>query len=211
MSYDDRVATFQFWPNQLKPNKYQLARNGFYYTGEYDKVTCFCCDMTVYAWEQKDDSFQEHLRLSPSCVFLKMIGSSQGDVQSNTQGRQYGTFETKSHQSGFGTFTPSNACLKQTTSSSTGFGFGAFTPSNVSVNQTPSSSTGFVFGTSTPSNVCVNQTPSSSTGFGFGASTPSNVFVNRTPFSSTGFTFGTSTPSNLFAKQTSSVGGFGII
>ena len=74
MFYQDRLSTFEHWPKQIIPNQYQLARAGFYYTGQYDKVTCFCCNLTVHAWEQNDDPWKEHERLSPSCMYIKMIG-----------------------------------------------------------------------------------------------------------------------------------------
>ena len=122
MFYDDRLATFKFWPNQLKPDKYELARNGFYYTGQFDKVTCFCCNLSVYAWEQTDDPFQEHLRMSSSCGFLKMVGSGKVNVQSDDERRKFPTFEKKSHTSGFdfASSIPSNVFVKQTPTSSFG-------------------------------------------------------------------------------------------
>ena len=122
MFYEDRVASFKFWPVQLKPGKFRLARGGFYYTGQYDKVSCFCCDLTLYDWEQKDDPFEEHRRLSPSCGFVKMVGNGQVDNQFDDGKRNYQTFERKSNASGFG--------------------FGASIPSNVFVKQTPPSSFG---------------------------------------------------------------------
>ena len=51
--YNDRLDTFKYWPKQMKPDQYELTNAGFYYTGQYDKVNCFCCGLSVYAWEQK--------------------------------------------------------------------------------------------------------------------------------------------------------------
>ena len=138
----------QILARSIEAGQIRISQKRVYYTGQYDKVTCFCCDVSVYAWEQKDDPYQEHIRKSPSCVFLKMIGSAQVDAQSNTYGTKCHTFERKSHHSGFG--------------------FGTSTPSNAFVKQTPPSSTGFCYGTSTPSNVFVKQTQSSLFG-GFGS------------------------------------------
>lgn len=47
-TFASRYATFQDWPKFLRgPNKKDLARAGFIYTQTGDKVTCFCCGMTL--------------------------------------------------------------------------------------------------------------------------------------------------------------------
>lgn len=72
--YDDRLASFATWSLQIIPNKYQLARAGFFYSGFGDKVVCFSCDLKLYNWEKTDEPWFEHCKNSPDCVFLKTVG-----------------------------------------------------------------------------------------------------------------------------------------
>ncbi|KXJ88209.1 hypothetical protein Micbo1qcDRAFT_197454 [Microdochium bolleyi] len=57
------------WPHkQLDP--VDLARAGFYFdpTPEQpDNVVCFLCERRLGGWEDGDNPFEEHLRLSPNC------------------------------------------------------------------------------------------------------------------------------------------------
>ena len=96
--YKDRLNTYEHWPKQMKPNQYQLAKAGFYYTGEYDKVRCFCCNLTVFAWEQTDNPLKEHERLSSSCMYVQMIGVEPIEVQPSVF-RPFGAEKDK--QTGF--------------------------------------------------------------------------------------------------------------
>ena len=74
MFYEDRLTTFEHWSKQIQPDKYRLAKAGFYYMGEIDKVVCFSCGITLREWEQTDDPLVEHYKWSKNCVFLKMTG-----------------------------------------------------------------------------------------------------------------------------------------
>ena len=74
MFYEDRLTTFEHWSKQINPDKYRLAKAGFYYTGQADAVTCFSCNQTVSDWEPNDDPWNEHYKWSKQCVFLKMTG-----------------------------------------------------------------------------------------------------------------------------------------
>ncbi|MDP0589270.1 MAG: hypothetical protein QS748_08800 [Candidatus Endonucleobacter bathymodioli] len=47
-----------------------LAAAGFFYTGATDTVRCFCCDMGLADWEEKDNAWQEHARHVTNCQFL---------------------------------------------------------------------------------------------------------------------------------------------
>ena len=110
MFYHDRLDTFKFWPAQMTPDKYQLSSYGFFYTGHYDKVTCFCCGLSVYAWDKKDHAYEEHHRLSPTCAFLKMTGKCQTQNESNQVPDNVSGFRI----GGFTQPTPSNRFVKQT-------------------------------------------------------------------------------------------------
>ena len=72
--YENRLKTFQNWPRQISPNKYDLAKAGLYYTGEGDIVKCFACGVRLHQWLAKDTALEEHRKWSPQCVFLKIIG-----------------------------------------------------------------------------------------------------------------------------------------
>lgn len=73
--YEDRLQTFQNWPRQISPNKFDLAKAGLYYTGEGDIVKCFACAVRLHQWLAKDTALEEHRKWSPQCVFLKIVGS----------------------------------------------------------------------------------------------------------------------------------------
>ncbi|XP_061190926.1 baculoviral IAP repeat-containing protein 3-like [Saccostrea echinata] len=74
LTFASRIATYGDWPRYLKgPNRKDLARAGFIYTQLGDKVTCFCCGMTLKSWEPLDDAYQEHLRWSKNCMYAQMI------------------------------------------------------------------------------------------------------------------------------------------
>lgn len=76
--YEDRLQTFENWPKQITPDKFSLAKAGFYYTGNSDKVRCFACGVGVMSWDLGDDAWKEHARWSGNCVFLKMTGHDTG-------------------------------------------------------------------------------------------------------------------------------------
>lgn len=82
--YQERLATFDTWSEQIIPDKYQLAKTGFYYTGFSDKVSCFSCNIEIYKWEKTDYPWVEHYKHSPSCDFLKILGYTSSDDIINT-------------------------------------------------------------------------------------------------------------------------------
>ena len=70
-TYEGRLGTFYDWPraNPMKPE--ELARAGFYYVHNNDKVKCPYCFGGIYNWEPNDNAFSEHMRHNPKCDFLK--------------------------------------------------------------------------------------------------------------------------------------------
>ena len=62
MFYEDRLSTFENWSKQINPDKYRLAKAGFYYKGQVDVVTCFSCNITVNDWETNDNPWEEHYK-----------------------------------------------------------------------------------------------------------------------------------------------------
>lgn len=65
----DRLATYKNWPNpHVSPES--LARAGFYYLNDSDKVKCAWCSGIVAEWELGDNAFDEHKRLFPNCPLM---------------------------------------------------------------------------------------------------------------------------------------------
>ncbi|XP_034546311.1 E3 ubiquitin-protein ligase XIAP [Notolabrus celidotus] len=48
----------------------RLARAGFYFTGQADRVRCFSCQKTVENWCSGDTPVERHKEVSPTCKFL---------------------------------------------------------------------------------------------------------------------------------------------
>ncbi|KAM7000222.1 E3 ubiquitin-protein ligase XIAP [Tautogolabrus adspersus] len=48
----------------------RLARAGFYFTGQADRVRCFSCQKTVENWCREDTPVERHKEVSPTCKFL---------------------------------------------------------------------------------------------------------------------------------------------
>ena len=76
MYYIVREQTFEHWPRQIAQEPKDLIKNGFFYTGHGDRVTCFYCNLTLKQWETDDCIEVEHMKWEPNCMFAKMISSS---------------------------------------------------------------------------------------------------------------------------------------
>ena len=75
--YENRLKTFDIYPKQMLPDKYQLARAGFTYTGKGDLCECFSCHVRLSAWDRDDDAMKEHYKWSKNCDYIKMVGAPQ--------------------------------------------------------------------------------------------------------------------------------------
>ena len=69
---NNRLNSFKKWPIQMVQRPIDLARSGFYYTTEGDKLTCFLCGISVLNWESTDLPNLEHKKHSPNCKFMHM-------------------------------------------------------------------------------------------------------------------------------------------
>ncbi|NXJ89720.1 BIR7B protein, partial [Corythaixoides concolor] len=67
---ETRLSTFHNWPQYTDLHPEQLARAGFFYTGQDDVVRCFYCDGGVRNWSLGDDPWREHAKWYPGCDFL---------------------------------------------------------------------------------------------------------------------------------------------
>jgi len=89
--YEQRLKTYEDWPKQMIPDKYSLAKSGFIYTGQGDKLRCFQCGVGVNQWERTDDAWKEHHKWSPNCDYLKMVGCNVNDT--DTPNRGFGQYK----------------------------------------------------------------------------------------------------------------------
>lgn len=86
MDFDDprfkqegyRLHTFPDFPkrNIIAPEK--LARDGFIYTGQGDRVGCVYCLRNVQGWQCGQDPRLEHESMNPNCPFV--LGYDVGNV-----------------------------------------------------------------------------------------------------------------------------------
>ena len=94
--YQNRLKSFDTYPKQMLPDKYQLARAGLYYSGKSDVCQCFRCHIKLSAWERDDDAIKEHFKWSPNCEYIKMVGAP-------AQQQPGFTFGSNASLGGFGT------------------------------------------------------------------------------------------------------------
>ena len=74
-TYNQRLESFSNWKNHIT-DKFTLAKAGFYYTNNNDKVVCFSCKGGLNNWQINDDPFIEHGFWFPHCEYIKkMIGT----------------------------------------------------------------------------------------------------------------------------------------
>lgn len=70
--YDEnkRLRTFTSWPiSHITPG--ELAKAGFFYTNEEDKVQCAFCSGTLSRWQLGEDPMVEHRRHFPRCPYVE--------------------------------------------------------------------------------------------------------------------------------------------
>lgn len=61
------------WNSQIKQTPEQLAESGFYYTGQSDAVRYHFCGVGFCMWEDTDDTWEEHVRWSPGCSYVRLM------------------------------------------------------------------------------------------------------------------------------------------
>ena len=66
----NRLISFQTWPPNANAYAFQLARSGFYYSGDSDEVICFACEGRIRDWQQDDDPMKKHAQRFPNCPFV---------------------------------------------------------------------------------------------------------------------------------------------
>ncbi|NWS15994.1 XIAP ligase, partial [Pachyramphus minor] len=86
-----RLATFVEFPLGCPVPASALARAGFVYTGEGDKVKCFSCHATIEGWASGDSAVERHKQLSPNCKFITDSAFLEDDVDPVGQNYQHRT------------------------------------------------------------------------------------------------------------------------
>ncbi|XP_054853030.1 E3 ubiquitin-protein ligase XIAP [Eublepharis macularius] len=77
-----RLQTFSTFPSHCPVSALTLARAGFFYTGEGDKVKCFRCRATVEGWQHGDSAAGRHKTVSPNCAFINSVSVWRNGVPS---------------------------------------------------------------------------------------------------------------------------------
>jgi len=68
-----RLDTFEKWSRQFVQKPDELADCGFFYTGKYDRVTCFACDGSFQDWRAEDTNpWIRHILKKPWCSFVRL-------------------------------------------------------------------------------------------------------------------------------------------
>lgn len=73
-----RLESFRDWPDWALANPETLAKNGFFFLGDFDRVQCAFCLVILKNWEETDIVEDEHRKYSPQCPFL--IGIVKGNI-----------------------------------------------------------------------------------------------------------------------------------
>ena len=65
-----RLQTFdERWPsNRVRATAQQIAKAGFYFLGERDRVKCWYCNGGLQNWEPLDEPWREHAKWFPTYV-----------------------------------------------------------------------------------------------------------------------------------------------
>ena len=70
-----RLQTFdERWPsNRVCATAQQIAKAGFYFLGERDRVKCWYCNGGLQNWEPLDEPWREHAKWFPTYVSRQIL------------------------------------------------------------------------------------------------------------------------------------------
>ncbi|PKK26775.1 E3 ubiquitin-protein ligase XIAP isoform X2 [Columba livia] len=86
-----RLGTFAEFPRGCPVSASALARAGFVYAGEGDKVKCFSCHKTAEGWAPGDSAIERHRKLSPNCKFITESTFLENNIHPVAQNCQHRT------------------------------------------------------------------------------------------------------------------------
>ncbi|XP_075018483.1 E3 ubiquitin-protein ligase XIAP isoform X1 [Calonectris borealis] len=92
-----RLGTFVAFPLGCPVSASALARAGFVYTGEGDKVKCFSCHTTVEGWAPGDSAVERHKKISPNCRFITESTFLENNIHPLAQNYQHRTENSSSN------------------------------------------------------------------------------------------------------------------
>uniref|UniRef100_A0A8W8JHI4 RING-type domain-containing protein n=1 Tax=Magallana gigas TaxID=29159 RepID=A0A8W8JHI4_MAGGI len=78
-----RLKSFQNFPSSKDVSTLRLARQGFYYSMEYDVTICFACGCRKRDWRSGDDIEVVHRNMSPDCPLLSSQPTSNIKIGNN--------------------------------------------------------------------------------------------------------------------------------
>ena len=73
ISLSKRLFSFRDWPPCMPFTGSEMARNGFFYTGEYDKVVCHACGVCLKHWQPGSNVARAHKKQSLNCYFVARL------------------------------------------------------------------------------------------------------------------------------------------
>jgi len=130
--YQRRLNTFEEWPKQMIPDKYSLAKSGFVYAVQGDKVRCYQCGVGINRWERTDNAWTEHKKWSPNCEYLKIVGCYDGIDEPDKRNEGFGGFGQPKPSAGtFGLPKPKTPVRMDTSTAPSTFTFGRRTDSHL--------------------------------------------------------------------------------
>jgi hypothetical protein len=71
-TFNDLLQTYTDWPASAQITAYELAANGFMYTGETDRVQCVYCRGILHTWIVGDVPAVEHRKYFPNCPSISL-------------------------------------------------------------------------------------------------------------------------------------------
>lgn len=80
-----RLSTFRFW-RQHTQHPEALAKVGFFYFNQGDRVQCAFCLSIIGEWLHTDSPLEEHKKFAPTCPF--MLGLPCGNVPTSADESQ---------------------------------------------------------------------------------------------------------------------------
>lgn len=70
---EKRLDSFYNWPSNSAQKPIELSKNGFFYSGQNDTVTCFHCNGSLANWSKNDNPLFDHAASFPNCPFVKNL------------------------------------------------------------------------------------------------------------------------------------------
>ena len=96
-SLRNRVNTLEPVSDRFPVSIVAIAKAGFFYVEEYDKVVCFACGGGLQDWKKEDDPWYEHARWFPRCIYLllnkggeyvsRVRGKGERNIDGETEGK----------------------------------------------------------------------------------------------------------------------------